>query len=108
MMKVSELIQEFVDEIDRNSVLHSPGQVTRLCLRFKPFLQAFGDRDIDGLTREEITNWLKPLSGDTHRSQLVSLFRHGIQRGYLSENPAFTPPQKPPRTGFLTTKAIDA
>jgi hypothetical protein len=105
-MTVAQLVQEYVDEIYKNAVLKTPGQVSRLHIRFKRFVSSFGDHELASLTPEQITNWLKPLGGLTHRSQLVALFRHAIQRGYLDSNPAYAVPQKAPRTAFLTTRQI--
>jgi hypothetical protein len=105
-MSVTELVIEYVEEIEKSSVLHSPGQTNRLIWRFKRFMDDYGDRDPATLTPEEITNWLKPMSGLTHRSQLVALFRHATQRGYLDANPAYSAPEQRPRTAFLTTRQI--
>jgi hypothetical protein len=105
-MTVTELLTEYVDEIGKTSVLNSPGSVSRLLIRFKRFVDSFGTRDVTSLSPEEITNWLKPLSGSTHRSQLISLFRHGIQRGHMNMNPAYAPSERPSRTAFLVTQKL--
>jgi hypothetical protein len=107
-MTVAQLIQSFISEVDRNSPMKSSIHTTQLHLRYRVFSQAFGDEDVSDITQQQIDAWLKPQARSEQRSDLVKLFRFAISIGEITTNPAYSPVQKLPRTGFLTSKVIDA
>jgi hypothetical protein len=94
---VLEFFKNEKDKFGYSRINLTPGQ---------RFFDSFGDRDPASLTADEVTSWLKPISGTTHRSWLVQLCRFGIQKGHMRENVAYTPVQKPPRTAFLVSQKI--
>jgi hypothetical protein len=107
-MTIRELTEAFIKESDVNTGITSSIKTTGIHLRYRTFLQAFGDEDVGTVTQEQISSWLKPQASSNHRKQLLELFRWAIERGLMTSNPAHTPKEVLPKTGFLTTKTIDA
>ena len=67
--------------------------VTEFGHRGGKFADAFPDREIGSLTREEIEDWLRsyclnPVTRNNYRKVVVNLFNHAVQKGLLDQNPA--------------------
>jgi hypothetical protein len=103
---IAQLVNEFVEEVEKNSPMRSSIRKTQLHLHYRTFVQAFGDELVSEITKEQIDSWLKPRARSDDRANLVSLFRFSVDHNYRDTNPAYSTPVQALKTSFLTSSKI--
>ena len=98
------------------ALLKRPPTIRDRRLYLAPFVEAYGDKLAASITRQQAEAWI--LDAETVSKQasryraLHALFRFGVRRGYLSENPVAgldKPPERPPdRVDIFTPAEAEA
>ena len=87
---VSTVIDELITAREEDGL--SVDYVSDLKIKFRGFSQKFGDRMIAGVTAKEVSDWVRslkvgPVSKNTVRSRLATLFSFAKKAGYTKANP---------------------
>ncbi len=88
--KVSEVISELLDARAADGL--SGDYLSDLKIKFDQFSKEFGDRMIAEITAKQISDWIRklnvgPVSRNTVRSRLATLFSFARRQGYAQINP---------------------
>jgi integrase len=87
---VAHVVKEIMASKEHDNL--RPRYLTDLRARFNRFAETFGERKIASLSAGEIDGWLrgfawKPITRNTVRLSLSTLFGYAEQRGWCQENP---------------------
>jgi integrase len=87
---VAHVVKEILASKEHDNL--RPRYLTDLRARFNRFAETFGERKIASLSAGEIDGWLrgfawKPITRNTIRLSLSTLFGYAEQRGWCQENP---------------------